>query len=372
MPPADVSRKITSSSSGNGRSPRNPACTGLVLLSRTLTGGTERILAIRLATTAGFVRIFSIYAPTFGASEEIKDHFYDELDSLIGKTPKVEPLILLGYFNARVGSDHQSWPSCIGHHGTGRMIDNGQCVLELCSFHGLCITNTFVQSMPQQKVSWKHPRSHKWHQLDLVIARRSALNNVLATRSYHSADCDTDHAIVCSKVRLSPRKLHRSKPTGRTRINVARTADPQRREQFVASLEQTLQDLQDQDATPRWNTVSNTIYNAAITEFGKRERPNQDWFNANLHVMVPVIETKREALLAYKHNPCEKTLSALRSARSIAQRTARGCANDYWLKLCERIQNSADCGNVSGMYDGIKKAVGPTVRKMAPLKSTSG
>ena len=108
-----------------------------------------------------------------------------------------------------------------------------------------CIANTFFQSKHQQKVSWKYPRSHKWHQLDIVIARRSALNNVLATRSYHSADCDTDHAMVCSKVILSPHKLHRSKPTGRTRINVARTADPQRREQFVASLEQSLQDLPD-------------------------------------------------------------------------------------------------------------------------------
>ncbi|KAI0222273.1 Craniofacial development protein 2, partial [Lamellibrachia satsuma] len=125
---------------------------------------------------------------TFFCNEDIKDHFYDVLDSLIGKIPKVAPLILLGDFNARVGSDHQSWPSCIGHHGTGRMNDNGQ---RLCSFHGLYITNTFFQSNHQQKVSWKHPRSHKWHQLDLVIARRSALNNVLATRSYHSADCDT-------------------------------------------------------------------------------------------------------------------------------------------------------------------------------------
>ena len=243
--------------------------------------------------------------------------------------------------------------------------------MELCSFHGLCITNTFFESKHQHKVSWKHPRSHKWHQLDLVIARRSSLNNVLATRSYHSADCDTDHAMVCSKVRLSPRKLQRSKPTYRTRIDVARTGDPQRREQFVASLEQSLQDLPDQDATARWNTLSNAIYNAAITAFGKRERPNQDWFNANLHVMVPVIETKREALLAYKHNICEKTLSALRSARSIAKRTARRCANVYWLKLCKSIQNSADCGN-KRMYGSIKKAVGPTVTKIAPLKSTSG
>ena len=70
------------------------------------TGGTERILSIHLATAAGFVHTFSIYAPTLGASEDIKDYFYDDLDSLIGKIPKVEPLILLGDFNARVGSDH--------------------------------------------------------------------------------------------------------------------------------------------------------------------------------------------------------------------------------------------------------------------------
>ena len=72
------------------------------------TGVTERILYICLAAAAGFVHIFSIYAPTLGASEDIKDHFYDELDSLIGKIPKVEPLILLGDFNDRVDSAHQS------------------------------------------------------------------------------------------------------------------------------------------------------------------------------------------------------------------------------------------------------------------------
>ena len=120
----------------------------------------------KLRSTQHFASQAGMYGP-FGASEDIKDHFYDELDSLIGKIPKVEPLILLGDFNARVGSDHQSWPSCIGHHGTWRMNDNGQRLLELRSFHGLCITNTFFQSEHQHKVSWKHPRSHKWHQLDL-------------------------------------------------------------------------------------------------------------------------------------------------------------------------------------------------------------
>jgi hypothetical protein len=115
----------------------------------------------------------------------------------------------------------------------------------------------------------------------------------------------------------------------------------------------------------RWKSIRDTIYDAAIAAFGKKEGKNPDWFNANLQELEPVLATKRSALLAYRKSPCEKTLSALRTARSNAQRIARRCANDYWLQLCESIQRSADCGNVRGMYDGIKKAVGPTVKKTA-------
>ncbi|XP_052249602.1 uncharacterized protein LOC127857228 [Dreissena polymorpha] len=280
------------------------------------TGGTERILTHHPNSAAGLITIFSVFAPTLGAFDEDKDTFYDQLDSLLGGIPKVEPILLLGDFNARVGTDHQSWSSCIGHYCTGKMNDNGQRLLELCSYHNLCITNTFFQSKPQHRVSWMDPRSRRWHQLDLVITRRSLLSSVLGTRSYHSADCDSDHALVCSRMRFLPASYIAPNP--------------------------------------------------------QKEEKNPDWFNANLQELEPVLATKRSALLAYRKSPCEKTLSALRTARSNAQRIARRCANDYWLQLCESIQRSADCGNVRGMYDGIKKAVGPTVKKTAPLKSSTG
>ena len=48
---------------------------------------------------------------------------------------------------------------------------------------------------PQHKVSWRHPLSKHWHQLDMIIIGRGALKNVLHTRSYHSADCNTDQAL---------------------------------------------------------------------------------------------------------------------------------------------------------------------------------
>ena len=41
--------------------------------------------------------------------DEVKDKFYDDLDNIISATPRTDKLILLGDFNARVGTDHQTW-----------------------------------------------------------------------------------------------------------------------------------------------------------------------------------------------------------------------------------------------------------------------
>ena len=88
--------------------------------------------------------------------------------------------------------------------------------------------------------------------------------------------------------------------------------------------------------------------------------------------MEPVIEAKRTAFLNFKENPSPRNLEDLRKARSKAQQTARRCANNYWLKLSSTIQVASDTGDIRGMYEGIKQATGPTIRKTAPLKSKSG
>ena len=121
--------------------------------------GTERLLTLRLNTPEGPVNLLCVYAPTFSAPADINDDFYGQLDSFIKEFNKQEALIILGYFNARVGSDSEAWPNCIGHFGIGRCNDNGQRLLELCDYHELCVTNSFFCTKPYHRVSWRHPRS---------------------------------------------------------------------------------------------------------------------------------------------------------------------------------------------------------------------
>ena len=61
------------------------------------------------------------YSPTLIADPQCKDEFYASLHSTISKTPPTDKLILLGDFNARVGSDSVLWNDVIGQHGVGKL-----------------------------------------------------------------------------------------------------------------------------------------------------------------------------------------------------------------------------------------------------------
>ena len=102
--------------------------------------------------------ISSAYAPTMTNTDEVKDTFYDNLDSIISATPRTDKLILLGDFNSRVDTDHQFWEGAIGSEGVGKCNINGLLLLiRKCAEHDLLITNTVFRLPNRNKTSWMHP-----------------------------------------------------------------------------------------------------------------------------------------------------------------------------------------------------------------------
>ena len=72
------------------------------------TGGSERILTLRLSTSSRPVNIVTAYAPTLYSNPDVKDQFYNALDHTIGMLILREHIYLLGEFNASVGAEHSS------------------------------------------------------------------------------------------------------------------------------------------------------------------------------------------------------------------------------------------------------------------------
>ena len=134
--------------------------------------------------------------------DEVKDKFYEDLDSVISATPRTDKLILLGNFNARVGTDNQTWEGVIGTEGIGKCNSNGLLLLKKCAEHELLITNTVFRLPTRNRTSWMHPRSKHRHLIDYVIVRTKVRQDVRETKTMCGADCQTDHRLVASKLNL--------------------------------------------------------------------------------------------------------------------------------------------------------------------------
>ena len=140
---------------------------------------------------------YILYTHMLYSDEQLKYTFYEILNFIVSKLPKSYQLVILGDFNARVGSDHDSWAPCLGHFGFGKMNSNGQRLLKFFHKQNLCVTNSFFKTKPQHKVSLIHPRYKNLHQLYVILVRRHRISYVHLTRSYHSSDRNNNHLLVC-------------------------------------------------------------------------------------------------------------------------------------------------------------------------------
>ena len=132
----------------------------LVSFSGLPKGINERLMILRLPLSGNkHATIISAYVPTMTNSDEVKDKLYNDLDDVISATPRTDKLILLGDFNARIGTDHKTWEGVIGPAGVGKCNSNGLLLLRKCAEHDLLITNTVFRLPNRNKTSWIHPRS---------------------------------------------------------------------------------------------------------------------------------------------------------------------------------------------------------------------
>ena len=234
--------------------------------------GSERMLLMRLRTSSGFATFVCCYAPTLASDSDFKERFYSQLDDIIKNVKSSDALYLLGDFNARVGAEKCLWPEVLGSHGTGKMNENGQRLLEFCSYHHLCITNTFFENKSIHKGTWRHPRSKTWHQIDFTITKQSNMCNIKNSRTYHSADCNTDHSLVRSKITLVPKAIHKSKKKVPPKIDISKATNKKWKIKFHNKFKSTYKTLPDDDtnATDTWKYLQNTIHRCALETFGTK------------------------------------------------------------------------------------------------------
>ena len=79
----------------------------------------SRMLRARFGGKYTKLTLVVCYAPTEMAEEEVKDGFYDQLQSAIEDTPSHDMLLIIGDLNARTGSCNRGRKRVMGINGLG-------------------------------------------------------------------------------------------------------------------------------------------------------------------------------------------------------------------------------------------------------------
>ena len=339
-------------------------------------GISERLMTMSFPLEDSILSIISAYAPTLAQSDETKDNFYGALSDAIDKIPCSNKLLLMGDFNARVGSDHESWENTIGRHGFGNVNSNGTRLLSLCAQNELCITNTFFQQADRHKTTWMHPGSKQWHMIDYVITRHRDIKEVFHTRAMCGSTAWSDHRLVRTKLAVkikTPQHRHRLKP--KKKPDLSKLHSPLVREILSVKLQEgyVAADLPRATASASWDVFQDITLKISEEVLGYPTRKHRDWFDENDPLIKPLLHTLHNLHIdAIENGTDDAKLELYRVRKREVQTYLRNMQDTWWKERAAELQNSADSRDFKTFYQGLKAVYGPVHKASPSVRSKEG
>ncbi|GFN81087.1 craniofacial development protein 2-like protein [Plakobranchus ocellatus] len=164
----------------------------------------DRVLLVKIAGKPVDLNIIQVYAPTANSNDEDLDKFCNELDTAKTQCKSQDPLIIMGDFNAKVGTEKVD--DIVGKHGLGIRNERGEKLIEWCQTNNIIVGSTWFQQPPGRKWTWKSPGDETRNQIDYMMISKRYRNTLLLAKTYPSADCYSDHVPGVGKFKLKLKK----------------------------------------------------------------------------------------------------------------------------------------------------------------------
>ena len=245
----------------------------------------DRLITARFDSKYCKLTIIQCYAPTNDSDNDIKDDFYEQLQTAISKTPQHDMLVTIGDLNAKVGSDNINIEQIMGKHGCGNRNENGERLIDLCTNNKYVIGGTIFPHKEIHKLTWKSPDNRTINQIDHFIINSKWRRSLHDVRVLRGADANSDHYLLRGTIKLKLRKAI-SKTNTRKKIDIAKLKLPNVKKAFCIELKNRFQALQSTDEETdtiqeKWNNIKSIFTETAEKTVGFVKSKNKEWISTD-------------------------------------------------------------------------------------------
>jgi hypothetical protein len=242
----------------------------------------DRLLLARFSHRHGHLSVIVAYAPTEDGDSDVKDAFYDQLETAVLSIPTHDIMLILGDLNAVSGTDRPGFEAVVGKFGSGIPNDNSARLLTFCASTGLSIVGSWFRRRDIHRWTWHSNDGHTKKEIDHIITRQRDRGMFKSYRVFRGAEApaSTDHRLIVSSVALQlPFTKHR-KPIS-TRVDVDRLrSDPALSQLYAVEVQNrfcALSVLECDDIETSWGKLSSAITEAAAHIVGTKRNIRQPW-----------------------------------------------------------------------------------------------
>nr|KAG5711574.1 hypothetical protein BaRGS_016756 [Batillaria attramentaria] len=340
----------------------------------------SRIITAKFITKKKDIKlnIIQCYAPTNDAEEEKKDDFYQQLQTVIDRGGAKDMTILMGDFNAKIGSDNTGYEDTMGTHGLGQMNENGERFADFCALNQLVIGGSIFPHKRIHKATWRSPDHVTENQIDHICISRKFRRSWRDVRVMRGADVSSDHHLLATALRLRL-KRHTNANSTRTRYNVGLLRNTDTQAAFRISLSNRFQPLQDliedseMDIETQWEHSKKLWHDTCEEVLGKRKTQHKEWISADTIQKLEVRKEKKTALNTSRTRRAKaKAQEEYTAADREVKRSTRKDKRDYIDNLASQAEEAARQGNLKDLYQVTKKLAGKFQQTDKPVKDKNG
>ena len=128
----------------------------------------SRMISVRFQGKPFNITVIQAYASISNTEEAEVEQLYEDLQDLLGLTPKKG--FIIGDWNAKVGS--QETPGLTGKFSLGVQNEPGQRIIEFFQENTLVIANTLFQQQKGSLYTWTSPDGRDQNLIDYILCRQ--------------------------------------------------------------------------------------------------------------------------------------------------------------------------------------------------------